>query len=98
MDLFLDMDLSILGADHAEFDEYEAAVRREYDWVDDEGWREGRGKVLMGLLGSSGGGGDARGGEGSYRRDKRGIYHTELFRGLLEEKARGNIKRSLGRL
>ena len=37
MALFLDMDLGILGADEAEFDEYEADVRREYEWVDERG-------------------------------------------------------------
>jgi predicted metal-dependent HD superfamily phosphohydrolase len=44
--LFLDMDLSILGASQAEFDRYESAVRREYDWVDDDRWRNGRTDVL----------------------------------------------------
>ncbi len=44
--LFLDMDLSILGAEEAEFDKYEAAVRREYAFVDDEAWRTGRAAVL----------------------------------------------------
>jgi predicted metal-dependent HD superfamily phosphohydrolase len=44
--MFLDMDLSILGADEPQFDAYEAAVRKEYDWVDDEAWRKGRAEVL----------------------------------------------------
>ncbi len=44
--LFLDMDLSILGAEPADFDAYEAAIRREYDWVDEASWRKGRGDVL----------------------------------------------------
>ncbi len=48
--LFLDMDLSILGSPEADFDAYEAAVRREYDWVTDEQWRQGRRAVLAGLL------------------------------------------------
>jgi predicted metal-dependent HD superfamily phosphohydrolase len=48
--LFLDMDLSILGAEEAEFDEYEAAVRREYDFVDDGAWRTGRALVLRRFL------------------------------------------------
>jgi predicted metal-dependent HD superfamily phosphohydrolase len=48
--LFLDMDLSILGAEEAEFDEYEAAIRREYDFVDDEAWRVGRAAVLRSFL------------------------------------------------
>ena len=40
--LFLDMDLSILGAPPAAFDAYEEAIRLEYAWVDDAAWRKGR--------------------------------------------------------
>jgi predicted metal-dependent HD superfamily phosphohydrolase len=47
---FLDMDLSILGAPKAAFDSYEAAVRREYAWVDDKAWRSGRAAVLRKFL------------------------------------------------
>ena len=47
---FLDMDLSILGAPAAAFDSYEAAVRREYAWVDDEAWAAGRAAVLRKFL------------------------------------------------
>jgi predicted metal-dependent HD superfamily phosphohydrolase len=48
--LFLDMDLSILGASPATFDAYEEAVRREYQWVDDTAWRTGRAAVLKNFL------------------------------------------------
>jgi predicted metal-dependent HD superfamily phosphohydrolase len=48
--LFLDMDLSILGAAPAAFDAYEAAVRREYAWVDEKAWAVGRAAVLKGFL------------------------------------------------
>ncbi|KAK3390677.1 hypothetical protein B0H63DRAFT_466274 [Podospora didyma] len=48
--LFLDMDLSILGAGEDVFAAYEAAVRKEYSWVDDDGWREGRSDVLARFL------------------------------------------------
>lgn len=44
--LFLDMDLAILGAPADVFDAYEAAIRREYAWVDETAWRTGRGAVL----------------------------------------------------
>src|SRR3569623_1375473 len=44
--LFLDMDLSILGAAPDAFDAYERAVRREYGWVEEPMWRAGRGAVL----------------------------------------------------
>ncbi len=47
---FLDMDLSILGAAPAEFDAYEAAVRREYSWVEKKAWRAGRAAVLEKFL------------------------------------------------
>ncbi len=48
--LFLDMDLAILGSAPDEFAAYEAAVRREYDWVPDALWIEGRRKVLERFL------------------------------------------------
>jgi predicted metal-dependent HD superfamily phosphohydrolase len=48
--LFLDMDLAILGASPADFDAYEAAVRREYDWVTEPQWRAGRREVLASFL------------------------------------------------
>lgn len=48
--LFLDMDLSILGAAPDAFDAYERAVRSEYDWVEEPMWRAGRGAVLKDFL------------------------------------------------
>jgi len=48
--LFLDMDLSILGAAPAAFDAYEQAVRREYGWVAEPAWRAGRAVVLKTFL------------------------------------------------
>jgi len=48
--LFLDMDLAILGAPPAEFDRYEAAVRREFGWLSDAAWRSGRAAVLQKFL------------------------------------------------
>jgi predicted metal-dependent HD superfamily phosphohydrolase len=48
--LFLDMDLAILGSAAAEFDAYDAAVRREYDWVTEPQWRLGRRAVLTAFL------------------------------------------------
>jgi predicted metal-dependent HD superfamily phosphohydrolase len=48
--LFLDMDLAILGSPPAEFDAYEAAVRREYDWVGEPQWKLGRRAVLAQFL------------------------------------------------
>jgi predicted metal-dependent HD superfamily phosphohydrolase len=48
--LFLDMDLSILGSTPDLFSAYEDAVRREYGWVPDALWHEGRRKILQGFL------------------------------------------------
>ncbi|TRC80797.1 hypothetical protein FJV83_06910 [Mesorhizobium sp. WSM4307] len=48
--LFLDMDLSILGAAPDAFDAYERAVRREYGWVEEPMWRAGRSAVLKDFL------------------------------------------------
>jgi len=48
--LFLDMDLAILGSAPADFEAYEQAVRREYDWVSEPQWIAGRRAVLAGFL------------------------------------------------
>jgi predicted metal-dependent HD superfamily phosphohydrolase len=48
--LFLDMDLAIFGSVADEFAAYEAAVRREYAWVPEPLWIEGRRKVVEGFL------------------------------------------------
>jgi len=48
--LFLDMDLGVLGSAPDAFAAYESAVRREYDWVPDALWIEGRRKVLQSFL------------------------------------------------
>jgi predicted metal-dependent HD superfamily phosphohydrolase len=48
--VLVDIDLSILGADAAHFDEYENQVRAEYGWVPDFLFRRTRRKILAGFL------------------------------------------------
>jgi predicted metal-dependent HD superfamily phosphohydrolase len=48
--LFLDMDLSILGAPTAVFARYEADIRREYAMVPEDAYRAGRSAVLERFL------------------------------------------------
>jgi len=48
--LLVDVDLSILGAPRARFDEYERQVRAEYAWVPEPLFRSRRTAVLEGLL------------------------------------------------
>ena len=50
MAMFLDMDLSILGAPQAVFDAYEAGVRHEYREVPDAAFRAGRATILEGFI------------------------------------------------
>ncbi|MBL8549114.1 MAG: hypothetical protein JNJ73_03950 [Hyphomonadaceae bacterium] len=48
--LFLDADLSILGADQARFDEYEAQVRKEYAFAPGAAFTAGRAAILKRFL------------------------------------------------
>ena len=48
--ILLDADLSILGADPFEYQNYAAAIRREYTWVSDADYRIGRRRVLEKFL------------------------------------------------
>jgi len=48
--LFLDMDLSILGAPRHVYDRYEAAIRAEYAFVPEDRFRAGRGAILKDFL------------------------------------------------
>ena len=48
--LLVDVDLSILGAARARFEEYEAQVREEYSWVPEPHFRQRRAEVLAEFL------------------------------------------------
>ena len=48
--LVVDIDLSILSAPQARFDEYERQVRQEYSWVDEAVFRSVRSKILQEFL------------------------------------------------
>ena len=49
--IVVDVDLAILGADAARFDEYEQQVREEYGWVPAPVFQQKRREVLAGFLG-----------------------------------------------
>jgi predicted metal-dependent HD superfamily phosphohydrolase len=46
----LDIDLAILGASKEVFDQYDAAIRQEYDWVPESDYRAGRSAILKRFL------------------------------------------------
>jgi predicted metal-dependent HD superfamily phosphohydrolase len=48
--VLLDADLAVLGADGPAYDAYARAIRREYAWVPEGAYREGRRRVLEGFL------------------------------------------------
>ena len=48
--LFVDVDLSILGASTDRFDDYERQIRQEYAWVPENEFRQGRAKLIEGIL------------------------------------------------
>ena len=48
--ILLDADLAILAADCGEYDQYAQAIRREYDFVPDAQFRNGRCQVLQSFL------------------------------------------------
>jgi len=50
MAMFLDMDLSILGAEDQAFDAYEAGVRHEYREIPEAAFRQGRAAILESFL------------------------------------------------
>ncbi|MFT5195466.1 MAG: putative metal-dependent HD superfamily phosphohydrolase [Cellvibrionaceae bacterium] len=48
--LLVDIDLTILGADEVRFWRYEAEIREEYKWVEEQAYRAGRRNIMQGFL------------------------------------------------
>lgn len=48
--ILLDADLSILGSNPQEYENYARAIRQEYSWLDDAAYRAGRKQVLINFL------------------------------------------------
>lgn len=48
--ILLDADLAILSAEERRYARYAEDIRREYAWVDEQAYREGRAKVLQSFL------------------------------------------------
>ena len=49
-EIMVDIDLAILGAEPARFEEYERQIREEYDWVAEDVFRRERRRILTGFL------------------------------------------------
>jgi predicted metal-dependent HD superfamily phosphohydrolase len=49
-EIFLDADLSILGANQEDYDKYAAQIRQEYSWVPEDQYRSGRTQILQSFL------------------------------------------------
>lgn len=49
-EIMLDVDLGILGAPPDAFEEYDLAIRREYHWVPEAQFRQGRAQILSNFL------------------------------------------------
>lgn len=77
--LLVDIDLGILAADEARFDEYERQVREEYAWVPGFMFRRKRREILEGFLARA-------------RIFTSGAFDAD------EDRARANLRRSIGRL
>ena len=48
--VLVDVDLSVFGKSLGEFDEYERNIRREYSWVPEDQFKQGRSAILQMFL------------------------------------------------
>ncbi len=77
--LFVDIDLAILGQKRTIFEDFEKAIRMEYDWVPDCLYKDGRARVLSKFLYA---------GPGLIQRD---VYSSDFFKSAYEDQARSNL-------
>ncbi|HYF38571.1 MAG TPA: hypothetical protein VD930_02700 [Gemmatimonadales bacterium] len=49
-ELLCDIDLSILGRDRPEFEQFERLIRQEYAWLPEADYRRGRSEIVSGFL------------------------------------------------
>ena len=52
-EILLDIDLAVLGQEPQVFEAYDEGIRREFAWVPEEAYREGRRAILQGFLARS---------------------------------------------
>jgi len=81
--ILVDVDLSILGKQVQEFDEYEKNIRKEYSWVSEDQFKQGRSNILQMFL---------------HRAKKDALYSTDFFRNKYEAQAKRNLQRSIDSL
>jgi predicted metal-dependent HD superfamily phosphohydrolase len=79
----IDIDLSIFGQDEKKFNSYDQNIRKEYSWVEEDKYKQGRTKILQGFLD---------------RSKATGIYCTDYFKNKHGTQARNNLQRAIERL
>ena len=80
LDLFLDIDLTILGSDSERYDRYAADIRKEYGHVSDDAYRLGRIAILESL---------------ANRVESQGLFKVQRLRDQYEAQAQENIAREI---
>jgi predicted metal-dependent HD superfamily phosphohydrolase len=80
-----DLDLAILGSDPEEYEKYEKLIRKEYSFVEDKVFAQGRLQVLEQFVKKN----------GSETDHKKTLYLTQYFQDHYEKKAIDNILREM---
>lgn len=88
VDLLLDIDLAVLGADAATYARYEQAIAQEYAWVAPEQYSLARARVLRMFLPRK------AGGSSSHAH----VFRTEVARAQRELQAHANLQQALAAL